>query len=120
MRNLTKIVLMTVFTIGTITSSAYASGGSQARIAQENFEYFKAKGNTGTAQPVATNSDYRFLSSPSARIAQSNFDYFAKIGYKGGDVRPFNYLTDVSEYPFSGSVLNAERGGYVFSSAVKR
>lgn len=116
------IRMLTIAALATTTmvSAAYA-GGDQAkrRIAQENFEYFQAKGSMGSGGMTAQNPDYIHLVTPQQRTAARSQEYFARIGYKGGEVKPFNMYTDVSEYPFSHSVLSAERGGYVFSSARK-
>jgi hypothetical protein len=115
-----KIFVLAAVAISMTTPVAYASSGLiQQRIARENYEYFKAKGVVGSGQPIAQNPDYQFASTPEKRLAKRNFDYFQQIGYKGGEVTHFNRYTDVSEYPFTGSVLSAERGGYVWSSAVK-
>lgn len=115
-----NIILLAAVAASVITSTAYA-GSNQVtqRIARENYEYFHARGNMGSGQPMLQNPDYQFASRPEQRLAMRNFDYFQKIGYKGGEVTHFNAYTDVSEYPFTGSVLSAERGGYVYSSAIK-
>lgn len=116
-----KILTLATLAASVVASSAYAGGDlRQRQIGDENAAYFRAMGHTGSGQPVVENADYKFNSRPEQRLAQRNQEYFEKIGYKGGEVKPFNYYTDVSQYPFSGSVLSAERGGYVFSSAVKR
>lgn len=75
------------------------------------------QGHTQGSGMAQANPDYDFATTPAQRAAKRNAEYFAKIGYKGGEVRPFNPLTDVSEYPFPGSVPG--RGGYVFSPSRK-
>lgn len=120
MKTTSKLLVVAVLAAGTIASSANAGSSQvQQRIARENFEYFQAKGNVGSGSVITPNPDYVHLVTPQQRMAARSQEYFAKIGYKGGEVKPFNRYTDVSEYPFSGSVLSAERGGYVWSSARK-
>ncbi len=124
MKNL-KILALATVAASVMASSAYAGANDyqfnskpEQRLAQRNFEYFQHQGNSGTAQVAGANkADYQFNSRPEKRMAARNQAYFDKIGYKGGEMKHFNRYTDVSEYPFSGSVLSAERGGYVWSSA---
>lgn len=113
-----KLLALATVAASVIASSAYAGSNQvRQRIAQENYEYFQKLGIKGSGQPIVQNPDYQFNSTPQKRMAARSQAYFDKIGYKGGEVKPFNRYTDVSEYPFSGSVLSAERGGYVWSSA---
>lgn len=116
-----KILALSAMAASVLTSTAYAGGDLRMRqIGEENRAYFAGHGMRDSGQPVAQNPDYQFNSRPEQRMAARNEAYFERVGYKGGEVKPFNYYTDVSQYPFPGSVLSAERGGYVFSSAVKR
>jgi len=118
-----KILMLTGLAAALLTAQAAYAGGDEAsrRIGWENYEYFHHmnEGKPGSDKPFVRNTAYDFNSRPEQRMAQRNQEYFERIGYKGGDVKPFNYYTDVSQYPFPGSVLSAERGGYVFSSARK-
>jgi hypothetical protein len=118
----TKILTLALLASSVVASAAYAGGEqAQKRIAEENAAYFAKQGNTqSNSAPSAKSADYQFNNKPEQRMAVRSQAYFEKIGYKGGEVKPFNYYTDVSQYPFPGSVLSAERGGYVFSSAIKR
>lgn len=121
MKTTIKILAVSALAAGIMSSSAYAGGDQRVRqIGEENAAYFARMGHHTSSGAVMSNPDYQFTSRPEQRMAMRNADYFAKIGYKGGEMRTFNKYTDVSEYPFSGSVLSAERGGYVFSSAIKR
>lgn len=119
-----KMLMLTGLAVALFTAQAAYAGGDEAsrRIGWENYDYFyhMNEGKPSSGQAVMRNPAYEFNSRPEQRMAQRNHDYFQRIGYKGGDVKPFNYYTDVSQYPFPGSVLSAERGGYVFSSARKR
>lgn len=119
-----KMLMLTGLAAALFTAQAAYAGGDQhsERIGWDNYDYFyhKNEGKPSSSQAVMRNADYEFASRPEQRLAQRNHDYFQRVGYKGGDVKPFNYYTDVSQYPFPGSVLSAERGGYVFSSAIKR
>lgn len=111
----------TALTASIMASAAYAGGDQRTRqIGEENAAYFERMGHKVSSGPVAMNPDYQFAVTPAQRTAMRNAEYFAGAGHKGGTVAPFNYYTDVSQYPFPGSVLSAERGGYVYSTAVKR
>jgi hypothetical protein len=117
-----RILMLAGMTAAILTAQAAYAGGDQRQrqIGEENRAYFAAMGIKDSGKPIAQNPDYVFNTTPSQRMAVRSQAYFEKIGYKGGEVKPFNYYTDVSQYPFPGSVLSAERGGYVFSSAIKR
>ncbi len=119
-----KLLMLTGLAAVVLSAQAAYAGGDEAsrRIGWENYEYFyhMNEGKPRSEQPFVRNTAYDFNSRPEQRMAARNHEYFQRVGYKGGDVRPFNYYTDVSQYPFPGSVLSAERGGYVFSSAIKR
>ena len=120
MKTTFKILTLTALAAATMVSSAYASSSQvQQRLARENYEYFQAKGNMGSGGAIVQNPDYVHLVTPAQRMAARSDAYFKAIGYKGGEVKAFNTYTDVSEYPFPHSVLSAERGGYVYSSARK-
>ncbi len=97
--------------------NAYPMPAKQQRIHDQQ-QYWQGK-TSGGSGVIAQNPDYVNLTTPQQRMAARSDAYFKSIGYKGGEVKPFNRYTDVSEYPFSGSVLSAERGGYVYSSARK-
>jgi hypothetical protein len=116
-----KILALATIAASVIASSAFAGSypltTEQERI-KRNAEYWNGK-TTGSSGPIVQNPDYIHLAKPEQRMAANNQQYFDKIGYKGGEVTHFNRYTDVSQYPFAGSVLSAERGGYVWSSARK-
>lgn len=119
-----KMLMLTGMTVALFSAQAAFAGGDEVsrRIGWENYDYFyhMNEGKPSSGHAMMRNPAYEFNSRPEQRMAQRNQDYFQRVGYKGGDVKPFNYYTDVSQYPFPGSVLSAERGGYVFSSAIKR
>lgn len=116
---ITKMLVLTGLTVGMVATQAFA-GDYPVSVQQERmnrtFEYWQGK-TSGSSAQVTPNPDYIHLVTPQQRTAARSKEYFEKIGYKGGEVKHFNRYTDVSEYPFSGSVLSAERGGYVWSSA---
>lgn len=116
-----KIVTLAGIAAGMFVSQAMAGDypvSTQQQRINRTFEYWQGKTGPSTGD-VKPNPDYVHLVTPQQRSAARSKEYFDKIGYKGGEVKPFNRYTDVSEYPFSGSVLSAERGGYVWSSARK-
>lgn len=118
---ITKMLVLTGLTVGMVATQAFA-GDYPVPVQQErinrNVEYWQGK-TTGSSGPIVQNPDYVHLAKPEQRTAARSKQYFDKIGYKSGEAKHFNRYTDVSEYPFSGSVLSAERGGYVWSSARK-
>jgi len=114
-----KLLALATVAASVMTSAAYAGSNQvKQRIARENYEYFQGRETHGTTAAGANKADYQFNSRPEQRLAARNKAYFDQVGYgKSSESKPFNRYTDVSEYPFSGSVLSAERGGYVWSSA---
>ena len=116
-KNLTIIALATL-----AVTTQIASAGEQAKrqMGWDNYQYFQNSGKATTQANIKKNSNYDFAARPDQRATQRNDQYFQKVGYKGGEVKPVNHMTDVSQYPFTGSVLSAERGGYVYSTGKKR
>ena len=121
MKNISRILTIAGLSAVLLSSAAqaydnaYPMSPERQRIHdREAYWIGKTSGGTGV---VTQNPDYVHLVTPQQRMAARSDAYFKSIGYKGGEVKPFNRYTDVSEYPFNCSVLSAERGGYVFSSA---
>ncbi len=121
MKNISRILTIAGLSAVLLSSAAqaydnaYPMSPERQRI-HDREAYWIGKTSSNTSA-VTKNHDYDFAVTPQQRTAKRSQEYFAKIGYKGGEVKHFNRYTDVSEYPFSCSVLSAERGGYVFSSA---
>ncbi len=116
-----KFIALATVAASVIASSAYAGGDRRMReIGDDNRAYFAGQGVKNSDQTAAQDADYQFNTRREERLAASSEAYFQKVGYKSGEVERFNAYSDVSQYPFPGSVLSAERGGYVYSSAVKR
>lgn len=71
------LALVAVLTV-TASHSAFAGGSSlhKQRIAQDNYEYFRAQGVKDSGQPIAQNPDYIHLSTPAQRTAARSVAYF--------------------------------------------
>ncbi len=70
-------VLVAALTV-TISHAAFAGGSSihKQRIAQDNYEYFKAQGIKDSGQPTAQNPDYIHLATQQQRTAARSVAYF--------------------------------------------
>ena len=113
----TKLMTLAVLATSLIASSAFAgSNTAHQRMGERNAAYFQSMGAKDSGQAVAQNPDYNFANNPQQRMAKRSDEYWAKVGYSKGEAAP---ASGVSQYPFPGSRLDAERGGYVYSPAAK-
>ena len=71
------LALVAVLTV-TASHAAFAGGSSlhKQRIAQDNYEYFRAQGVKDSGQPVAQNPDYVHLATQQQRTAARSMAYF--------------------------------------------
>lgn len=74
-----KKMTLALVAVLTVTASHAAFAGSslqKQRIAQDNYEYFRAQGVKDSGQAVAQNPDYIHLATPAQRTAARSVAYF--------------------------------------------